>query len=191
MVRSGCEVAPPARGGWRLVPGSAEHVADSATTPATRSRVGIPCIWACPRASGDFARTSRLRGVPATSTAGDSGHQRRGGRVVCAGRATPGSVARSRSARHAVGYGDGGCRVRVPPWITLSNPPGFFRDEVSIALNTTTLSESLRDGDGGLLPLYPTSFGDFSDVLASRPGRRTAKNRCYAAALRTHHRLRR
>jgi hypothetical protein len=36
--------------------------------------------------------------------------------------------------------------------VTPSNPPGFVRDEASIAYNAYTISQTGRDQDGGLLP---------------------------------------
>jgi hypothetical protein len=43
-------------------------------------------------------------------------------------------------------------------WITPANPPGFHRDEASVAYHAYSLSRDLRDQDGGLLPLYIVSF---------------------------------
>jgi hypothetical protein len=50
-------------------------------------------------------------------------------------------------------------------WVTPSNPPGFIRDEASIAYNAYTISQTGRDQDGGLLPLYITSFYDYKSPL--------------------------
>jgi hypothetical protein len=50
-------------------------------------------------------------------------------------------------------------------WFVPSNPPGFIRDEASIAYNAFTISQSLRDQDGGLLPLYLVSFDDYKSPL--------------------------
>jgi hypothetical protein len=50
-------------------------------------------------------------------------------------------------------------------WITPANPPGFHRDEASVAYNAYSLSRDLRDQDGGLLPLYIVSFGDYKSPL--------------------------
>ncbi|HYK06616.1 MAG TPA: hypothetical protein VEW11_02490 [Gaiellaceae bacterium] len=50
-------------------------------------------------------------------------------------------------------------------WIDPSNPPGFHRDEASIAYNASTISTSLRDEHGGLLPLYIESFGDYKSPV--------------------------
>jgi 4-amino-4-deoxy-L-arabinose transferase-like glycosyltransferase len=50
-------------------------------------------------------------------------------------------------------------------WITPSNPPGFHRDEASIAYNAYTVSTSLRDEDGGLFPLFFRSFDDYKSPL--------------------------
>jgi 4-amino-4-deoxy-L-arabinose transferase-like glycosyltransferase len=50
-------------------------------------------------------------------------------------------------------------------WITPSNPPGFHRDEASIAYNAYTISTSLRDEDGGRLPLFFRSFEDYKSPL--------------------------
>ena len=46
-------------------------------------------------------------------------------------------------------------------WITPDNPPGFFRDEASMALDVSTLSTSLHDSNGALLPLYISTFEDY------------------------------
>jgi hypothetical protein len=50
-------------------------------------------------------------------------------------------------------------------WITPSNPPGYHRDEASISYNAYTISTSLRDEDGGLLPLFFRSFEDYKPPL--------------------------
>src|SRR5689334_20450300 len=50
-------------------------------------------------------------------------------------------------------------------WITPSNPPGFIRDEASFSYNAYTIGHSLRDQDGGLLPLYFVSFGDWKSPV--------------------------
>ena len=50
-------------------------------------------------------------------------------------------------------------------WITPTNPPGFHRDEASVAYNAYLLSRDLRDQDGGLLPLSLVSFGDYKSPL--------------------------
>jgi hypothetical protein len=50
-------------------------------------------------------------------------------------------------------------------WIDPANPPGFIRDEASISYNAYTVSQTLRDQDGGLLPLYFTSFGDYKSPV--------------------------
>ncbi len=50
-------------------------------------------------------------------------------------------------------------------WITPANPPGFHRDEASIAYNAHTISTSLRDEDGGFLPLFFKSFGDYKSPV--------------------------
>jgi hypothetical protein len=57
------------------------------------------------------------------------------------------------------------CVVVFQLWTTPTNPPGFHRDEASIAYNAYTLSRSLRDQDGGRLPLYIVSFGDYKSPL--------------------------
>jgi len=49
--------------------------------------------------------------------------------------------------------------------ITPANPPGFHRDEASVAYNAYTLSQDLRDQDGALLPLYIVSFDDYKSPL--------------------------
>jgi len=50
-------------------------------------------------------------------------------------------------------------------WITPSNPPGYHRDEAALSLNAYTLSTSLRDEDGALLPLFFRSFDDYKSPL--------------------------
>jgi hypothetical protein len=50
-------------------------------------------------------------------------------------------------------------------WITPSNPPGFHRDEAALSYNAYSLSTSLRDEDGGLLPLFFRSFDDYKSPL--------------------------
>jgi hypothetical protein len=50
-------------------------------------------------------------------------------------------------------------------WVTPTNPPGFHRDEASVAYNAYSLSRDLRDQDGGLLPLYIVSFEDYKSPL--------------------------
>lgn len=50
-------------------------------------------------------------------------------------------------------------------WITPTNPPGFHRDEASIAYNAYSISTSLRDEDGGLLPLFFRSFDDYKSPV--------------------------
>jgi hypothetical protein len=57
------------------------------------------------------------------------------------------------------------CVVVYQLWITPANPPGFHRDEASVAYNAYSLSRDLRDQDGGLLPLYIVSFGDYKSPL--------------------------
>jgi hypothetical protein len=50
-------------------------------------------------------------------------------------------------------------------WLTPSNPPGFHRDEASISYNAYSVATSLRDEDGGTLPLFFKSFGDYKSPL--------------------------
>src|SRR5437667_7319172 len=50
-------------------------------------------------------------------------------------------------------------------WITPTNPPGFIRDEASFSYNAYTIGHSLRDQDGGLLPLYFVSYKDYKSPL--------------------------
>jgi hypothetical protein len=50
-------------------------------------------------------------------------------------------------------------------WQTPENPPGFIRDEASIAYNAYSISQSLRDENGGRLPLYIRSFRDYKSPL--------------------------
>ena len=44
-------------------------------------------------------------------------------------------------------------------------PPGFIRDEASISYNAYTLSQNLHDQNGGVVPLYIKSFGDYKSPL--------------------------
>jgi hypothetical protein len=44
-------------------------------------------------------------------------------------------------------------------------PPGFIRDEASIAYNAAAISKDLHDQNGGVLPLYIKSFGDYKSPL--------------------------
>jgi 4-amino-4-deoxy-L-arabinose transferase-like glycosyltransferase len=50
-------------------------------------------------------------------------------------------------------------------WITPSRPPGFLPDEASMSYNAYLLGHHLRDENGGLLPLYLASFGDYKSPL--------------------------
>ena len=50
-------------------------------------------------------------------------------------------------------------------WITPSNPPGYHRDEASLSYNAYTISQTLRDEDGNVLPLFFRSFGDYKSPL--------------------------
>ena len=50
-------------------------------------------------------------------------------------------------------------------WISPSNPPGFFRDEASIAYNAHTIATEGRDEYGARFPLYFTSFRDYKSPL--------------------------
>jgi len=50
-------------------------------------------------------------------------------------------------------------------WVSPSNPPGFFRDEASIAYNAHTISTHGRDEYGARFPLYLTSFRDYKSPL--------------------------
>ena len=50
-------------------------------------------------------------------------------------------------------------------WISPSNPPGFFRDEASIAYNAHTIATDGRDEYGARFPLYFTSFRDYKSPL--------------------------
>jgi hypothetical protein len=44
-------------------------------------------------------------------------------------------------------------------------PPGFIRDEASVSYNAYTISQNLHDQNGGVLPLYIKSFGDYKSPL--------------------------
>jgi hypothetical protein len=50
-------------------------------------------------------------------------------------------------------------------WVSPSNPPGFFRDEASIAYNAHTIASEGRDEYGARFPLYFTSFRDYKSPL--------------------------
>lgn len=50
-------------------------------------------------------------------------------------------------------------------WVSPSNPPGFFRDEASIAYNAHTIATGGRDEYGARFPLYFTSFRDYKSPL--------------------------
>ncbi|HEV2590341.1 MAG TPA: hypothetical protein VGU02_00480 [Gaiellaceae bacterium] len=53
-------------------------------------------------------------------------------------------------------------------WFCVLGPPpapGFIRDEASVAYNAYTLSHNLHDQNGGFLPLYIKSFGDYKSPL--------------------------
>jgi hypothetical protein len=50
-------------------------------------------------------------------------------------------------------------------WITPSNPPGYHRDEASLSYNAYSISQTLRDEDGNVLPLFFRSFGDYKSPL--------------------------
>jgi 4-amino-4-deoxy-L-arabinose transferase-like glycosyltransferase len=50
-------------------------------------------------------------------------------------------------------------------WITPKNPPGYHRDEAALSLNAHTISTSLRDEDGGFVPLFFRSTGDYKSPL--------------------------
>jgi hypothetical protein len=50
-------------------------------------------------------------------------------------------------------------------WVSPSNPPGFFRDEASIAYNAHTIATEGRDEYGARFPLYFTSFRDYKSPL--------------------------
>jgi 4-amino-4-deoxy-L-arabinose transferase-like glycosyltransferase len=50
-------------------------------------------------------------------------------------------------------------------WISPDNPPGYHRDEAALSYNAYSISTSLRDEDGALLPLFFRSFGDYKSPL--------------------------
>jgi F0F1-type ATP synthase assembly protein I len=50
-------------------------------------------------------------------------------------------------------------------WITPSNPPGYHRDEAALSYNAYSISTTLRDEDGGVLPLFFRSFDDYKSPL--------------------------
>jgi hypothetical protein len=44
-------------------------------------------------------------------------------------------------------------------------PPGFIRDEASVAYNAYAISHNLHDENGALLPIYFKSFGDYKSPI--------------------------
>jgi hypothetical protein len=50
-------------------------------------------------------------------------------------------------------------------WITPSNPPGYHRDEAALSYNAYSISTTLRDEDGGTLPLFFRSFDDYKSPV--------------------------
>ena len=50
-------------------------------------------------------------------------------------------------------------------WIDPSNPPGYHRDEASLSYNAYSIATSLRDEDGGFMPLFFRSFGDYKSPV--------------------------
>jgi Dolichyl-phosphate-mannose-protein mannosyltransferase len=74
---------------------------------------------------------------------------------------------RSLVGRPAVSLGVGAVLVVVAfqLWITPSNPPGFHRDEAALSYNGYSISTTLRDEDGGFLPLFFRSFDDYKSPL--------------------------
>lgn len=49
-------------------------------------------------------------------------------------------------------------------WFLVLGPPpapGFIRDGASISYNAYTISQNLHNQNGGVLPLYLKSFGDY------------------------------
>jgi 4-amino-4-deoxy-L-arabinose transferase-like glycosyltransferase len=74
---------------------------------------------------------------------------------------------RTWNARPAVLVGIGAVLavVAFQLWTTSSNPPGYHRDEAALSYNAHTISTSLRDEDGALLPLFFRSFGDYKSPL--------------------------
>ena len=49
--------------------------------------------------------------------------------------------------------------------LTPGNPPGLHRDEASIAYNAWTISQHARDQNGGFMPVYFVSLGDYKSPL--------------------------
>jgi 4-amino-4-deoxy-L-arabinose transferase-like glycosyltransferase len=78
-----------------------------------------------------------------------------------------GGAARSLAQRPALLLGLGAVLaiVAFQLWITPSNPPGYHRDEAALSFNAYSISTSLRDEDGSLLPLFFRSFGDYKSPL--------------------------
>jgi hypothetical protein len=50
-------------------------------------------------------------------------------------------------------------------WISPSNPPGFIRDEASIAYDAYAIGHTGRDVDGAVMPLYFRSFDDYKSPV--------------------------
>jgi hypothetical protein len=50
-------------------------------------------------------------------------------------------------------------------WISPGNPPGFIRDEASIAYDAYAIAHTGRDVDGAVMPLYFRSFDDYKSPI--------------------------
>src|SRR5438094_2161064 len=64
-----------------------------------------------------------------------------------------------------VGVGTVIAVVAFQLWVTPTNPPGFHRDEAALSYNAYSISTTLRDEDGGFLPLFFRSFDDYKSPL--------------------------
>ncbi|MGZ4359121.1 MAG: hypothetical protein ACXVZW_04965, partial [Gaiellaceae bacterium] len=64
-----------------------------------------------------------------------------------------------------IGVGCFAAVMRFQLRISASNPPGFFKDESSFALDAWSIATHLRDQFGGFLPLYFKSFGDYKSPI--------------------------
>ena len=65
------------------------------------------------------------------------------------------------SPRHLVALAVSLVVIGVFGSVSTVNPPGFFRDEASVALNASTIAASGRDEYGARFPLFFESLGDF------------------------------
>jgi hypothetical protein len=86
-------------------------------------------------------------------------------RTSRAGRTTGSSAPSDDAPRTPAGARSGLAGRAFQLWVSPSNPPGFFRDEASIAYNAQTIATQGRDEYGARFPLYFTSFRDYKSPL--------------------------